>query len=272
MANSLFIDFGTDQTAVGVLADGTQGVPTLTFTADPLVGLFRIGTANVGATANGTLVWDWNTTRLLLQSNYQLQAGANVLVSSNKLAAAQLLIASQAIGDVLVADSTTTFARLGIAAAGSVLVSGSTPAWSAAPTLTSAAVGAGTAGAPSMSINGATHGFWSHSASAVDFTSSGSTAIDFNSSGLVLRNTGVYAFTSGDPSAVAPDGGLSRLGAASFALGNGTTGSFTGTLKLSTMNAVTAYQINGVAGASGSGTVLSQLTVVNGIVTSITIA
>lgn len=42
------------------------------------------------------------------------------------------------------------------------------------------------------------------------------------------------------------DGAFSRLGAASLALGNGTNGDFTGTLKLATVNATTALQLNGV--------------------------
>src|SRR6266850_2147726 len=43
------------------------------------------------------------------------------------------------------------------------------------------------------------------------------------------------------------DVGLSRLGAASLALGNGTAADFTGALKLTTVNAVTGYQVNGAA-------------------------
>lgn len=53
--------------------------------------------------------------------------------------AANLLIASQAIGDLLYASSTTAWTRLADVATGSVLVSGgvgAAPAWSASPTLT----------------------------------------------------------------------------------------------------------------------------------------
>lgn len=68
------------------------------------------------------------------------------------------------------------------------------------------------------------------------------------------------------------DAGLSRLGAASLAFGNGTVGDFTGTLKLGTMNAVTSYQINGVAGATHAACSVSvtAITVTAGLITAIT--
>ena len=52
---------------------------------------------------------------------------------------------------------------------------------------------------------------------------------------------------------VGVDAGISRINAASLAIGNGTFGDFTGNLKLTTMNAVTGYQ---VAGGATSGHVL----------------
>lgn len=47
------------------------------------------------------------------------------------------------------------------------------------------------------------------------------------------------------------DAGISRLGAASLAIGNGTQGDFSGTLKTTIVNAVTGFQINNAA-ASGN--------------------
>lgn len=44
-----------------------------------------------------------------------------------------------------------------------------------------------------------------------------------------------------------PDTSISRLGAASLAIGNGTAGDFSGTLKTTIVNAVTGFQINGAA-------------------------
>lgn len=45
----------------------------------------------------------------------------------------------------------------------------------------------------------------------------------------------------------AADSAFSRLGSASIALGNGSAGDFTGTLKLTIANAITGYQVNGTA-------------------------
>ena len=43
------------------------------------------------------------------------------------------------------------------------------------------------------------------------------------------------------------DAGISRLGAASLAIGNGSNGDYTGSLKLTVLNAVTGFQVNGAA-------------------------
>ena len=44
-----------------------------------------------------------------------------------------------------------------------------------------------------------------------------------------------------------PDSGISRLGSASLAIGNGTNGDFSGSLKTTIINSVTGYQVNGAA-------------------------
>jgi hypothetical protein len=90
--------------------------------------------ADVGAlaTTGGTLSGD-----LTLTTTHRLLAGTNVLVGAvtDKLNAAMLAIASQAVGDVLYADTTTTFARLAAGATDTVQrIVGGVPTWS---TLTS---------------------------------------------------------------------------------------------------------------------------------------
>lgn len=66
------------------------------------------------------------------------------------------------------------------------------------------------------------------------------------------------------------DAGISRLGAASLALGNGLAADFTGTLKLGTVNAVTAYQANGTPGVTTFGpSAVASITVKNGLITAI---
>lgn len=137
-------------------------------------------------------------------------------------------------------------------AIGQVLVSngvGAAPVYSASPTLTSVSVGNG---------NSATAGF--------NFSAEPGLGISRISAGLLtIQNDGVYGmaqntnyvvwgsgYTIGLASTVNPtvggpgDGALSRLGPASWAFGNGTPGDFTGTLKLATVNATTALQLNGV--------------------------
>ncbi len=66
------------------------------------------------------------------------------------------------------------------------------------------------------------------------------------------------------------DVNLSRSAAATLVVGNGTAGDFSGTLKATTINAVTAFSANGTAGVAtfGPGAVTS-VTVKNGIITAI---
>jgi hypothetical protein len=84
--------------------------------------------------------------------------------------------------------------------------------------------------------------------------------------GNVFVNSAVLEFGTGGT----PDAGMSRLGAASFSLGTVTQGDFTGTLKLATVNAVTSYQANGVAGVATFGpSAVASITVKQGIITAI---
>lgn len=124
------------------VVSGTASAPPVTFIQDPTTGEYLIANGNLGLSTGGTLRVDLNATRLKLATAYQLTAGSNVLVGSvaDKLNAAHLAIASQAIGDLLYASSTTAFARLPAVATGQVMVSagtGTAPAWSANPILTS---------------------------------------------------------------------------------------------------------------------------------------
>lgn len=75
-----------------------------------------------------------------------LISGGNTLVGAvaGKLNAAQLAIASQAVGDLLTANAATTFARLPAVATGQVLASAgvtTAPAYTASPTLTTVILG-----------------------------------------------------------------------------------------------------------------------------------
>jgi len=94
------------------------------------------GTGTTGAvrfmSGSSTVLWSMDQAGVLTASTGKtLVVGSNTLIGAvaDKLNAAHLAIASQAIGDLLYADSTTTFARLGVGAAGTVLGGGTTPAW-----------------------------------------------------------------------------------------------------------------------------------------------
>ena len=67
-----------------------------------------------------------------------------------------------------------------------------------------------------------------------------------NTNYLCLTNTGALAFGTGN------DAGISRLGAASLAIGNGTAGDFSGSLKLSYLEFAKGLQIDAAVGAPTS--------------------
>jgi hypothetical protein len=66
------------------------------------------------------------------------------------------------------------------------------------------------------------------------------------------------------------DTGISRLGAASLAIGNGTAGDFSGTLKCATVNATTSYQANGTPGVTQTAIAVGTIATIEGIVTTFT--
>jgi hypothetical protein len=78
----------------------------------------------------------------------------------------------------------------------------------------------------------------------------------------------IGASQSGGP--LIPDTGISRLGAASLAIGNGTAGDFSGTLKCATVNATSAYQANGTPGVTQTAIAVGTLATIEGIVTTFT--
>lgn len=88
-------------------------------TTKTTTGAVTIGPGAVGISGDVTLT----TTKTLT-------AGANTLISGDKLQAAQLAIGSQATGDLLYASSGTAWTRLPVGSTGQYLtVSGGVPAW-----------------------------------------------------------------------------------------------------------------------------------------------
>jgi len=118
----------------------TPSVTTLTGSTSlltPLLDTAAATTLAIGTTNATQIDLKQNTT---LPTTKTLAVGANTLIGSvaDKLNAAHLAIASQAIGDLLFANSTTSFSRLAAVASGQVLTSAgvnTAPAWSASPSL-----------------------------------------------------------------------------------------------------------------------------------------
>lgn len=123
---------------------------TNTFTA---LNTFSAG-GIVGNGATGPGYWDFledsdngtNYGRIIGQSSlasnltYTLPAESGTFMLTTG-SPASMVIASQATGDLLYASSASSWARLGIQAAGYVLAGGSTPTWSNAPQITTIELG-----------------------------------------------------------------------------------------------------------------------------------
>jgi hypothetical protein len=82
-------------------------------------------------------------------------------------------------------------------------------------------------------------------------------------------STGAVVWTGGAIDS-APNSGITQLGAASLAIGNGTAGDFSGTLKCATVNATSSYQANGTAGVTQTAIAVGTLATMEGIVTTFT--
>lgn len=131
-------------------------------------------------------------------------------------------------------------------------------------------VGNGTVSAPSIVVGNSGGGIYTNNGAVV--VCDGSAEIctfDLNRSGPQIRSDFGYMFCgSTTPSSAAADGGISRLAAASLAIGNGTPGSTAGSLSMNNCKAV-SYTVGTTNGASFGPGVVTSLTVVNGIVTAV---
>lgn len=121
----------------------------------------------------------------------------------------------------------------------------------------------GVVGAPSIAFaSSLTTGFWQAVAGAqVALSIAGAKIYAWDSSNYYfLSNAANIAMGAG------LDTSVSRVSAGVVGIGTGAGGSVAGTISAA------AYRVGGSAGANGTGTVVTQLTVVNGLVTSCTIA
>jgi hypothetical protein len=128
-----------------------------------------------------------------------------------------------AIGDLLYASATNALSKLAVVTAGSVLVSGATPAWSAAPSVTSIALGAGTPSAPSVWLGADTGtGWYRDAANHWTFVSGGGNKISLMNGLMRLEGTMVLGWATND-STTAADATVVREGVGTLAQRSGTT-------------------------------------------------
>lgn len=81
-ANSEFVfPFGSDGISPvnpSLFPNGSAAAPSISFINDPQSGRYLIGTDNVGESINGSLVFDWNASRLLLGINLLFSGAFNI--------------------------------------------------------------------------------------------------------------------------------------------------------------------------------------------------
>ena len=122
------ISRGGVETLPDTIPFGTAAAPGLAFRDDVGLNTGIFGAEDTfGISTGGVEAVRWDASQhMVVPTTKRLTVGANMLYGSitDKLNAAHLAITAQAVGDVLYADSTTSFARLADVAVGSYLRSG----------------------------------------------------------------------------------------------------------------------------------------------------
>ena len=257
---------GTDAASGGrtvVIPQGTNNSRSVLLQTDgelntDLCGIVNGADLTVGALQNGmtatTQTAGDNTTKIATDAFVQTAIGGSgaVLWSNLGNAAANLTLAN--------AGHTTTFNQT------------SAVAWTWANTTV------GTVGSTNASplLELAANYWATGGVTGVDLWTIGTAAIVAGLNGrsnLTFTHTG----TTGQAAVQVPlldiggtDTGISRLGAASLAIGNGTAGDFSGTLKCATVNATTSYQANGTPGVTQTAIAVGTIATIEGIVTTFT--
>ncbi len=128
----------------------------------------------------------------------------------------------------------------------------------------------GSTSTPSVAFSASpTTGIFRSAAGGIGLTFNQYTYGFFGSALSILQGVPV-AWTSSSNVDGGTDTGISRISAGVLGIGTGAQGSFAGTLKVDTVNAVTAYQANGTPGVATFGpSVVTSITVKNGLVTAI---
>lgn len=100
------------------LIDGTVTVPGLSFNSDLNLGLYRVGTDELGITTNGTLAASFNSSQQLNMQSHKITSLANGTASADAAAYGQLKVIQIVTGTSTTADTTTsnTFQNTSLAA------------------------------------------------------------------------------------------------------------------------------------------------------------
>ena len=94
ITNSVAVDGQSTMTAQLKVANGSAATPAIAPGSDTDTGLYRIGANNMGAAANGALVWDWGTGGITLASGKVL--GGTDIVDSTQIKANAVTLAKLA--------------------------------------------------------------------------------------------------------------------------------------------------------------------------------
>lgn len=86
-------------------ANGSAGSVGLGFNSDADTGMFRVGADNAGFAAGGVLTFEYNTTRVLLNTNIDLQLTTYGTPANGSVGPRRLLDASITTGTPVIADS-----------------------------------------------------------------------------------------------------------------------------------------------------------------------
>ena len=238
-AASLAIGNGTAGDSSGTLLATVYGIGTTVSSTSPDSGISRLGAASL-AVGNGTQGDFSGSLKATILQLSPTGGGTGAFVEVSPL---QVLVNSSGIGFLIQNTATDYTDFVSGGAVKGLRGSGSTPM----------VVGVNNASLTLYSSGTIYHGTVG--------------AVGDNQATLQAK---IYGFAADSTSAIATDAGISRLGAASLAIGNGTAGDFSGTLKCATVNATSSYQANGTAGVTQTAIAVGTLATMEGIVTTFT--
>lgn len=153
--------------------NGSAAAPSDTYDSDRNLGRYRIGADNEGATANGILQWDWNTSRMKLRAGYTLDFDTISLSEADVTKVDGVTCGTVTASRFVCVDSNKDAASFR-----NITMTG----W--------AKVGAGSVGAPSLTIldssSNVDNGFYSPGVDQVGVVTNGASYYTFSESALSI--------------------------------------------------------------------------------------